>query len=262
MQHRSDRRLRAKKGQPTEPPTGRMRRRRVAATSTGKSGITSTSGNRYVEDRLGRDPTGADFNPAYCLARSKNHKQQCGKRPVRGRKTCASHGGGSPVRVRRGEIPSPEDKGRGSQGVQAMRALLRTKKPPITLDPFVEHLDEFKARETALRDAPEKASLEEDALQLTALKDLILNGTIEMEAPQALRAVAGLIDTKSQTLVRKHQIEVRDYVPGLRVREIISALVDIIREHVPEDRLETVAKKLRLLAPSATLTVESMPTEN
>lgn len=237
---------------PKRPPEGRVIKFRVSATGGPRN---LGSEDRFEEHRLGKDPTGDDFNPLFCLARSKNHHGQCGKRPLKGRQTCATHGKGSPVRVKRGEIPSASANGRAAQAVQQVRKLAAAMEP-IHLDPFLNHLEEFEMRERALADEPERLDLELDARHLTVLKEMILSGNIAMEASSALRAVTSLVDAKTMTMLRKHQLEVKDYVPGARVREIITALVDIIRTHVPEEHLEQVAKKLRLLAPSATLTAE------
>ena len=233
-----------KRKEPTKPPGGRVRRQRVAERSTGNKGL---AGSRIVEHRLGKEPDGSDYNPEFCMARSRNRGGQCSQRPAKGRKTCMMHGGGSPKREARGTA-TPEERGRVGRAVQLVREK-RAKGEAAELISFVEaHMEEFEQRVAGLEAAPDALALGRDAVILTALRDLLLKSEdTGITLGGIVKVIPELIREKTNVLKTKHDLERKDYVHGDRFRQVTAQLIAIIQKFVPEDRHAEVARALALL---------------
>ena len=247
---------------PTRPPEGRIRRQRVAAKG-GRKGV-ATGESAYIEVRGGSSPTQDDWNPRLCQARSRRTKLQCTRFPRKGFKVCQMHGAGSRSREERGEFPTARAKGRSGRAVQLMRESLRRKLSGTTLAVgaedaedetnllnFATHLEEYGIRLKAIEADPQLRELDDEIKHVTALRQLVTDGVIPMDIFGALKTIPMLAETKSTLMVRKHQMDMKDFVPGAKVREIVRQLVDLVRKYVPEEKLPLVAKDLALLAPSS-----------
>jgi hypothetical protein len=229
---------------PDLPPSGRRIRQRVLV--GGDPGA-----SKVVEVQLGQRPDRRDFLPTRCLAKRKGTGDQCGRLPVKGRAVCCVHGAGSLLRQRNGEKLPPEVSG-------ALRGVRHTGRPQIETrllekaHPWLaDRMDHYRAH-------PDALSLQEDVVVVTALRDLLLSGLLDLDVVDLVRLVSMLTQVRANAIKTKHAIEVCDMVPGPRVRELMGKLVEIIRQFTPEDRLPEVARALRVLAPNAVPTGDSV----
>ena len=108
-----------------------------------------------------------------------------------------------------------------------------------------------------LRKHPEQLDLQEDVVQLTAMRDLLLSGQLDIEPEDFARLLAMLVQVKSNALKAKFLLETPTMVPSAKVKSMISTLVDLLRRFTPEERLPEVARELRRLAPDSALAGDS-----
>jgi hypothetical protein len=159
---------------------------------------------------------------------------------------CGVHGGGHRVRQRNGTRLSPQEAGRLSG---LARRIKRDGCVDLAQVPSIAPWLQNRAQE--LREHPEQLDLREDVVQLTALRDLVLSGRLEIEPEDIARLLAMLVQVKSNALKAKFLLETPTMVPSVKVKSMISTLVDLLRRFTPEERLPEVARALRLLAPDA-----------
>lgn len=233
---------------PTLAPTGRVIRVRQLVAGNPRA-------SQFVEVRLGCREDKADFNTdGFCLARKKGSFDQCARRVARGTPNapspvvCGAHGGGHAVRQRNGTKLSPQQAGRLSGLARRIKRDGR-----VDLSQLSTNLPWIEERMQRLREEPALLDLQEDALRLTALRDFVFSGQIDMEPADLVRLLAVLTQVKATALKTRYLLETSNMVPAPRVKGIIANLIDIMQRHVPGDRLPDVARELRLLAPNATL---------
>jgi hypothetical protein len=217
-------------------PTGRVIQIRQLA-----GGNPPTS--RLVAIQLGYREDRADFDPAFCRARKKGGFDQCGRRPARGAVVCGQHGGGHRVRQQNGSRLSPQEAGLLSG---LARRIKRDGRIDLTQVPSVAPWLQDRAQE--LREHPEQLDLQEDVVQLTAMRDLLLSQQLDIEPEDFVRLLAMVVQVKSTALKAKFVLETPTMVPSVRVKSMISTLVDLLRRFTPEERLPEVARELRLLS--------------
>lgn len=225
---------------PTLEPSGRVIQLRQLVAGNPRE-------SQLVEVRLGAREDKADYVTGFCLARRKGGGfDQCARRPAKNSVVCGVHGGGHVVRQRNGTRLSPQEAGRLSG---LARRLKRDGRVDLTKIPTIAPWLQDRAQQ--LREHPEQLDLQEDVVQLTALRDLFLSGQLEVEAEDLARTLAMLVQVKSNALKTKFALETSSMVPAPRVRAIVSTLVDLLRRFTPAAQLPEVARELRLLAPNA-----------
>lgn len=230
---------------PTLAPTGRVIQLRQLVGGNPRE-------SRLVEVRLGCREDKADYAEGFCRARKKGSFDQCARRPARGAPgapapvVCGVHGGGHGVRQRNGTRLSPQEAGRLSG---LARRIKRDGRVDLTQVPSL--LPVLQQQIQHLREQPALLDLQEDVIRLTALREIMLSGQLDIEAGDLVRMLAVLTQVKANAIKTKHAIEVCDMVPGPRVRELMGKLVEIIRQFTPEDRLPEAARALRMLTPNA-----------
>lgn len=224
---------------PSLDPTGRVIRVRQLVGGSRRD-------SQLVEVRLGGREDKADFADGFCRARKKGTFDQCGRRPARNAVVCGIHGGGHGVRQRNGTKLSPQEAGRLSGLARRIKRDGR-----VDLSQLATNLPWIEAQMQRLREEPALLDLQEDAIRLTALRDLLLSGQLDVEAGDLTRMLSMLTQVKANALKTKYLLETSSMVPAPRVRAIIKNLIDIMHRNVPEDRLPEVARELQLLAPNA-----------
>ena len=233
-----------RKLRPSMPPTGRLVRvRRLIAGNPRES--------EFVEVRLGCREDRADYNntDGFCLARKKGGGfDQCGRRPARGSVVCAVHGGGHAVRQRNGTRLSPQEAGRLSG---LARRIKRDGRVDLAKLPTL--LPALEEQVQRLREQPSLLDLQEDAIRLTALRELLLSGQLEVEPIDLVRMLAVVTQVKANALKTKHLLETSSMVPAPRVKTLVRDLVDLLRRFTPEERLPEVARALQILYPNASI---------
>jgi len=208
--------------------------------------------SKLVEVRLGCREDKLDYAEGFCRARKKGSFDQCARRPARGAPgapapvVCGVHGGGHGVRQRNGTRLSPQEAGRLSG---LARRIKRDGRVDLTQVPSVAPWLQNRAQE--LREHPEQLDLREDIVQLTALRDLLLSGQLDIEPEDFARLLAMLVQVKSNALKAKFLLETPTMVPSAKVKIMIGTLVDLLRRFTPEERLPEVARELRRLAPDS-----------
>ena len=231
---------------PTLEPSGRVIELRQLVAGNPRE-------SRLVQVRLGCREDKADYAKGFCLARKKGGGfDQCARRPARGAPdapapvVCGVHGGGHGVRQRNGTRLSPQEAGRLSG---LARRIKRDGRVDLTQLPSL--LPVLQQQIQRLREQPALLDLQEDVIRLTALREIMLSGQLDIEAGDLVRMLAVLTQVKANAIKTKHAIETCDMVPGPRVREMMGKMVEIIRQFTPEERLPEVARALRLLTPDA-----------
>ena len=224
-----------RKLKPTLEPSGRVIELRQLVAGNPRE-------SRLVQVRLGCREDRADFDPAFCRARKKGGFDQCGRRPARGAVVCGQHGGGHRVRQQNGSRLSPQEAGRLSGLARRIKRDGRVDLAQVpTIAPWLQD------RAQQLREHPEQLDLKEDVVQLTAMRDLLLSGQLDIEPEDFARLLAMLVQVKSSALKAKFLLETPTMVPSAKVKSMISALVDLLRRFTPEERLPEVARALRML---------------
>lgn len=197
--------------------------------------------SRLVEVRLGGREDRADFARGYCRARKKGSFDQCGRRPARDSVTCGIHGGGHRVRHQSGVRLSPQESGRLSG---LARRLKRDKgKTDLTVLPtFYPWLRE---RAAALNEGePEALDPWQDIVKLTALRDLVLSGNVEMDLADVVRLVAVITHVKADAF-RARAVAGR-MVPVEEVSAMSQEFCDLFRRFVPQERMPELLREMKL----------------
>jgi hypothetical protein len=224
---------------PTIAPTGRFIRVRQMAGGDPRQ-------TRMVEVQLGCREDRSDFNRnGYCMARRRGSFDQCGRRPARGSIVCGAHGGGHAVRQREGTSLSPQEAGR-------LSGLARRIKRDGRADfaQFPASLPWLQERADLLRSRPDLLALQEDIVQLTSLRDLVLSGQLDIDAGDLVRMVATLVQVKANALRSKQALEAPGMIHPDKVRAIILQLVQLLQTYVPEERHPQLHRELVTLGAS------------
>ena len=201
--------------------------------------------SRLVEVRLGGREDRADFAEGFCRARRKGSFEQCGRRPARNAIVCGAHGGGHSVRQRDGTRLSPQEAGRLSGLARRIKRDGR-----VDLAQLPTCLPWLQERVGLLRDQPELLALQEDVIQLTAIRDLILSGRIDIEIADLVRVVAVLVQVKTNALRTKLALEAPGMIHPDKVQAVIASLVELLETHVPAERKAQVGRELVRLGAS------------
>ena len=200
--------------------------------------------SRLVPVRLGGRHDKRDYVEGFCLAQKKGGGQ-CGRRPRKGYPTCGQHGAGHRTRHERQARLSAEEAGALS-GVA--RRITRDGGPDLRVQ-FVEALPLFQGRLRALRADNRAASLDEEILALTALRDSLVAGEIEQADPsEFIKALTGIIGAKAQAVFARHAIERRLAIPVPTMRRYVRVFVDLMQRYVPAERQGAMLAALRVLA--------------
>lgn len=231
-----------RKLKPTMAPTGRVIHLRRLVDGNPRE-------SEFVEIRLGAREDKADYVVGFCFARKKGGGfDQCARRPAKNSNSvvCGIYGGGHQIRQRNGTKLSPQEAGRLSGLARRIKRDGR-----VDLSQLSSTLPWIEERMQRLREEPALLDLQEDAIRLTALRDLLVSGQLDIEAGDLIRMLAVLTQVKANALKTKYLLETSKMVPAARVKSIVRDLIDIMQRYVPEERLPEVARELRLLAPSA-----------
>ena len=202
--------------------------------------------SRLVEVQLGCREDRADFREGWCFARRKGSLDQCGRRPRRGRSHCGVHGAGYAVRECDGLRRSAEEAGVLS-GVA--RRLQRDKRVDLkVLPPSLAKL--VKETTSELRAQPERASLQEDLVTLTAMRDLVLSGTVPtLTVPEVATLLTSIVGTKVRVFRAKLMLErSNNTVPADEVRRMLDYVIDVMHRYVPVESHAAVGRELALYA--------------
>ncbi len=219
---------------PDLPPSGRWIRQRVLVPG-------DPHASNLVEVQLGARPDRRDWNPSRCAAKRKGVGDQCGRLPVRGRAVCAMHGVGTLIRRRNGQTLPPEVSG-------ALGRIVRDgRRGTVGLQSIAAFFPALNARIEQLREKPDLLNLREDAIALTALRELVTCGELDVDADFVVKATSQLAEAKARTLRAKSAIEQARAVPAERVQDLVVKLVAIIQKFTaPEHEMEVI-RELRLL---------------
>jgi hypothetical protein len=220
---------------PTLAPTGRVIQLRQLVAGNPRE-------SQLVEVRLGCREDKADYADGFCRARKKGTFDQCGRRPARNAVVCGIHGGGHAVRHRNGTRLSPQEAGRLSG---LARRITRDGRVDLTQVPTIAPWLHDRANQ--LREQREQVDLRKDAVQLTALRDLLLSGQLDIDPLDLVRALAMLTQVKANALRAKFLLDTADMVTGPRFRDVVTKLIELMRAFVPEERHAEVARELALL---------------
>lgn len=202
------------------------------------------SQSRVVPVRLGARPDKLDYVEGWCRARSKSGGQ-CGRRPRRGFVVCGQHGGGHAVRQRDGTRLSPQEAGRLSGLARRLK-----RDGHVDLAGFPALLPWLQERAQQLREQPAPLGLEEDIVQLTSLRDLVLSGRLDMEVEDVVRLVSVLVQVKAVALRAKQALQLPTMVPAERVQALIVSLVGMLQTYVPPEHQAQIRRELILLGAS------------
>lgn len=224
---------------PTLEPSGRVIQLRQLVAGNPRE-------SQLVEVRLGAREDRLDYADGWCRARKKGTFDQCGRRPARGAVVCGIHGGGHRVRQRNGTRLSPQQAGRLSG---LARRIKRDGRVDLVTLPTL--LPALEAQVQRLREQPALLDLQEDAIRLTALRELLLSGQLVVEPVDLVRMLAVVTQVKANALKTKHLLETSSMVPAPRVKQLVRDLVELLRRFTPQDRLPEVARALQVLYPTA-----------
>jgi len=193
-----------------------------------------------VEVRLGCREDRADFHVGYCRARLHGRFDQCGRRPKRGAVTCGVHGSGHAVRQREGSRLSPQEAGRLSG---LARRIKRDGAADLTVIPSL--LPALRARIEALKKTPALLQLRDDVTTLTALREVLIDGSIDMEVADLTRLLAVITAAKAQA-VRTMTIEGQSVVPVEEFQRTIRVFIEFFKKYVPIERHAELLEEIRL----------------
>ena len=218
---------------PTMEPTGRTIRVRELVGG-------DPTQSRLVEVRLGCRPDRLDFHSGYCRARLHGRFDQCGKRPRKGRVVCSQHGGAYAIRERNGLRLSAVEAGRLSG---LARRIKRDGTADLTVIPsFYPWLRE---RADALNTMEREAlDLDQDIVKLTALRDLVFSGTVEMDLPDVVRLVSVITQVKANAV--RARAAAGSVLPIAEVEAMNREVSDLFRRFVPAERMPELLHEMQL----------------
>src|SRR5690606_12003460 len=146
------------------------------------------------------------------------------RRPARNAVVCGIHGGGHAVRQRSGTRLSPEEAGRLSGLARRIKRDGRVDLANLpTIAPWLQE------RAHILRRQQNQLDLREDVIQLTALRDLLLSGQLDIEPGDLVRALAMLTQVKANALKTRFLLETPNMVTEQRFKEVTVTLIELLR---------------------------------
>lgn len=115
----------------------------------------------------------------------------------------------------------------------------------VDLDEIPTFVPWLRDRVAALKKEPELLYLQDDVANLTALRDFLLSGEIEIDVQDLTRLLAVLTQVKANT-VRTMAIEGRTVVPIETVKGLCNTFIDIYKRYVPVEQHAAVLEELRI----------------